>query len=264
VTARALQRVVVRLHHDPAFVAAVYADPDAALQGVDLTAAERRLLVRPDRRSWGVDPARRDRVFEAIRREYPVTCALAETAVGRPPLLGFFSSLDFHGAIQRRESVTPAFGTWIAAAARGGRLGRKPTAEAAVLEHACVSARRGRPVPSGDRWLLSPRVRIVDVATGTLDLYRVVFASLRGTSTVPRERPRLGRAVEPVVVERTPADDVTLGGLPVALATLLRRATAPVATAVLVEAAGELGVEPGEEEAVLESLVADRLLVRTL
>ncbi len=51
-----LQRVVVRMLHDPELVDRVYADPDAALADVDLTADERSWLVAPDRRSWATDP----------------------------------------------------------------------------------------------------------------------------------------------------------------------------------------------------------------
>jgi len=263
VSARALQRVVVRMHHDPALVAAVYADAGAALEALDLTPAERDLLTVPDRRAWGVDPARRDRVFEAVRREYPVTCALAQISVGaRGPLLGFFSSPEFHRAVQSRRAITPAFGAWIEGSARAGRFGKKPTAEVARLESATVEVRRAVDVPPGERWVRAPWIRVVDASPGALELYQAVFASLRASSTVPSSLPRVGRGVTRVVVERNAAHEVVLGSVSAPLAGLLRRAEAPVAASLLHDAARELGAEPGDEPTILASLHADRLLVR--
>src|SRR5688572_15009131 len=71
-----LQRVVVRLLFDPEFVERVYADPDRALQGLDLSADERRLVVAPDRRAYGTDATRRNRALTELVREFPAASAV--------------------------------------------------------------------------------------------------------------------------------------------------------------------------------------------
>ncbi len=48
-TQQATQRLLVRMLCDPSFVARVYDDPDGALAGEALTAAERRMLGAVDR-----------------------------------------------------------------------------------------------------------------------------------------------------------------------------------------------------------------------
>ena len=57
-----LQRVVVRMLYDPAFVAQIFADATTALRDEDLTDQERRWLVEVDRRAYAVDPLRRTRI----------------------------------------------------------------------------------------------------------------------------------------------------------------------------------------------------------
>ncbi len=262
-TAAALQRVVVRMHHDPAFVDAVLRDPEAALAGVDVTAAERTMLAVPDRRAWGVDPARRGRVLEALRREYRVASALAESVAGtRGPLLGFFGSPAFHGAVQSRSLLAAAFGDWLVGEASAGRFGKRPTAETARLERAAVDVRRApAAVEPGDGLVQAPWARVVLVREGTLDRYEAVFAALRAGGRVPARLRRLGGGEEWVVVERNPLGEVTFGGFPPALAALWSLAADGSSVEGLVAGARALGAEPGEAAGVVASLVEDRLLV---
>jgi hypothetical protein len=63
-----------------------------------------------------------------------------------------------------------------------------------------------------------------------------------------------------VIVQRTPGGDITLGLLPAALADLLGRAEAPVPRRELLSRALELGAEPGENESIVDSMLADGLI----
>ncbi|MCW5893357.1 MAG: hypothetical protein KIT14_22820 [bacterium] len=95
----ALQRVTVRLLHDPAFVAALYADPERALAGTDLEARERTWLLATPRAAWGTDRARPARVLAALRDEYPVATALAPARAA-----AFFRPPAFHDVRCRRAA----------------------------------------------------------------------------------------------------------------------------------------------------------------
>ncbi len=102
----ALQRVVVRMLFDPPFIARVYADPERALTGVDLSPAERRWLVTPDRRAYGVDVYRRSRALAELLREFPVSAALIIRAgLGIARLDPYFSTAGFHA---RFRSAAPS------------------------------------------------------------------------------------------------------------------------------------------------------------
>lgn len=126
----ALQRVVVRLLHDPSLVTRVF-DGGAV---PELSADELRMLRAVDRRAFGVDPLRPARVLQALLEEMPVASAVA--ARGRPAsrLLSFFQSPEFHGAVMRGEALWSAYAAWLAPLA--GPFG--------LLEAAIARARRWR------------------------------------------------------------------------------------------------------------------------
>src|SRR5262249_43492594 len=86
----ALRRVMVRMLHDPAFTAAVYADPAHALAGVDLTTLERRWLAEAPPAAWRTDPERPARVLAALLDEFPGAAGRAPARVAR-----FFTSEHF-------------------------------------------------------------------------------------------------------------------------------------------------------------------------
>ncbi len=258
-TALALQRVVLRMHHDPALVAAVYADPEAALSGEELTAAERAMLVAPDPRAWGTDPARRDRVLEALRKELPASCAVAELAAGRQALMRFFQSADFHGCVRRRGVLVHAMAAWLDAEARAGRMGRVRLAAVVAIEAAAARLRRrGRPPlgPVPERLpevlRLAPWVELLQLPAGSVALF--------GAPTGPgRVEPR---AAEWALVERLPGAEaeVAVGVLPGALAALLDAARERQDLAELLAIIRREGVEPPEDEEVLLGLLGDGLL----
>ncbi|MCP4869747.1 MAG: hypothetical protein GY898_13630 [Proteobacteria bacterium] len=183
-SARALQRVAIRMHHDPYLVAAVYDDPDAALADEELTADERAMLIAPDQRAWGTDPARVDRVLEALRRELPVSCAIVELASGsRRALLRFFSDEAFHDCVSNRGVLVFAFADWLQDQGREGRWGRIRLTAVATLEGACARVRRGLP---GDGLT-------VELPDGTIELFAALSAALPtgrvpGLNRLPRLR----------------------------------------------------------------------------
>ena len=110
----ALARVTVRMHFDPAFVAAVHREPTAALAGLPLTAEEREDLLAVDPRAFEVDRLRRTRTLRDLIEEYPTSTTLALAATRRLASLdAFFSGPHFHDEVQRRGSLARAFGAFL-------------------------------------------------------------------------------------------------------------------------------------------------------
>jgi hypothetical protein len=148
----ALQRVVVRLLHDPTLVARVYGGEDLP----ELDAREHGWIRAVDRRAWSVDPYRRGRLLHALVGEYPVAVA----ARGLAGLDLFFADPTFHRCVQERGHLALAFGTWL------GNSGF------ARLEHAIAQARRG----SSGR--LAPGVVPIATPAGTLAAWTSARATL--------------------------------------------------------------------------------------
>lgn len=248
----ALQRVIVRMLYDPAFVAQVYGG--AALPELD--AKSRALLVAVDRRAWGTDPLRRSRTLTALLEEFPVSAALV--GVGR--LDAFFSSPLFHRAIQSRQSLALAFGGWLSPLA--GPLSALETAVAAARREP-----RGRVVPEGSLARASG-VRCVRVPGGTLARHEHVRARLgpRPLEALARPRLELGRLPplkgdEILLLQRDSRGEVGVSLVGEALADLLDFVATPRPREVVLAEARRLGAEPGEEDELVEGLVADGLIV---
>lgn len=111
---RALERVFVRMLFDPAFVASVHDDPLQALDGLDLTDAEIENLVATDRRAWGHDPLRRLRTLRTLVDEFKASSTMLLAATRSVASLdAFFSSIEFHDAIQSRRSLAGAFAEFL-------------------------------------------------------------------------------------------------------------------------------------------------------
>jgi hypothetical protein len=111
---RTLERVYVRMLFDPAFVDAVYADARRALEGLDLEPHERAQLVAVDRRAWGHDPLRRYRTLRTLAEEFKASTTLVLAATrSLGSLDAFFSSVEFHGAVQERGSLALAFAAFL-------------------------------------------------------------------------------------------------------------------------------------------------------
>lgn len=279
-----LQRVAVRMLHDPRFCAAVYADAAAALADTDLSPTERAWLVAPDARRWRADAERPHRVLDALLREFPVACArgvaralraagpAADAATGAAALLGFFADAHFHQAISARGWLFEAFGRWLAAS-------DSATAEAAQLETAVARARRdlegGRWVASNGDAMLRPAPGVVGVVVpeGALQRYQAHLAAL-----VDDGRPLPLAVLDPPVslhtADPTPAagaltgvlvepgaDGPSLGETSMEMAALF----AALALGAPVEswAAGlaKAGAEPHEIKEIIDEWQADGLVI---
>lgn len=274
-SAAALQRVVVRLLHDPSFVARVYAEPERALADLELTADERRWLVTTDRRRFEADPLRPRRVLKALLDEFRVSTALVVHATRRlASLERFFQSPEFHGLVEHRGSLARAFPAYLRSLAPEPRVGA-----VLAVEEGLAAARRGRLPAAAERrfddesgYLLSSHVEPLLVPAGTVAVMQAVEQVLFELSLVPvaalaedgpdlRAVPGLGSDHEAFVAELGADGQARLGGATPALVSLLEAARRPIRGEALRARARELGADPGEDEEIVSGLVADGLLV---
>jgi hypothetical protein len=161
-----LQKLMVRMLFDEDFVEAVYAGPERALAGLDLTDAERGQLLGVDRRAWRHDPLRRRRTLRTLVEEFKIstTIVLAETR-SLASLESFFSSRFFHGSIEERGSMGMAFAEFLLDGYRRGQWKAPQIADVARLEAAIAGCRRalareGNHVASDMPATISDRTRV--------------------------------------------------------------------------------------------------------
>lgn len=266
-SAAILQRVIVRMLHDPELRAAVYADPDGALGDLPLDASERRALVAPDPRAWGIDEHRADRVLAALLEEHPVAAlTLLEEGVPLPRLHRFFQGRFFHDAIMARRSLAPAFAEHL------GTLASSPRARAMVaLEGAIASLRRSdlgaAEIPAG-RFVRAPHLHPIALPSGTLAAWEKARKAIGDTSAaalvVRARRPKIApvdpRTTEWVLLDRQ-GDDTLAGYIGEALGRLLIAAEHPVSSDRLVDHALNEGASHAEALEILEDLVGEGLLL---
>lgn len=247
-----LQRVMVRMLHDPQLVAAVYRSPATALAGLDLSEVERGWLLSVDRRAWATDPLRPDRLLTGLIEEFPVSSLLLVQQRGVPGLRAFFAAPPFHRCVQERGSLADAFGAWLEQQGIG----------AAPLERAAARLRRPQAPPAGVGLVLAPTVGLVVLPEGMVEVYSALLQSLgqervaavlaaRGHARLPRK----GREV--AMVSHAGSVEV----LPDALAAVLSEAQRPQPRERLLTLIRRQGVAPNEDVEILDGLVADGLLV---
>jgi len=240
-----LRRVMIRMLHDPDLVASIYADPQRALAGEEISEAELGWLLATPRAAWGTDPDRPGRVLAALLEEFPVTALLARERVAT-----FFASSHFHGAVQGRGSLALALGEHL------GRASDPLAATLARLETAIARVRRAprRAPPSAPAHLrLAPHAALLTSPHGTL----AAFGALRQR----REPPALAAGEEEILVLRHPSTgEVTAEECPEGVAAIVRAAERPVPRERLAAIAREQGADPGEETAILDGLVRDGIL----
>ncbi len=153
---RTLERVYVRMLFDPALVDAVYADADAALAGLDLAPHERAQLTAVDRRAWAHDPLRRYRTLRTLAEEYKASTTLALAATrSLASLDAFFSSAEFHRAVQERGSLALAFADYLARLAVERFPDAPHVADVVALERMLARCRRELEVAGEAEPLLS-------------------------------------------------------------------------------------------------------------
>jgi hypothetical protein len=267
---QALQRVLVRLLYDPVFAEAVALAPDSALADVPLSQAERGWLAAADPRPFRLDPLRRTRTLRALLDEYPAALALALAAPTRLDVDAFFSSPEFHTAIQDRHALAPRFGAWLAAAAG------PHSALSAIADLEAALARLRRPeleaAPrSRDALALSPQAALLTAPRGTSALYgelRQLLAPLAPSPVdalylTPLDLGRVPWAppgdLEALLIERRTDDSFDISELPDALAALL--AATPAPREALTALARAHGAEPPEDGEIIDDLLAEGLLV---
>lgn len=278
----ALQRVVVRMLHDEAFVRAVYADVEGATRDCDLTPTERTWLLRPDPRAYGVDPLRRSRALTGLIEEYPGACARWVRGHGRAEattaLDAFFSSSAFHSCVQGGASMAESFGTWLRAHAWSRAIEALPALVA--LEQCIVRSRRRRvfAVAGGPsttevqraRLVLTPGVSVHEAPLGLAHWYGRTLAALRAHAGGLVEGVLDPHAVLPPLevagedeglIVQGHAEEVRLEAASLELARVLGLCSAPIDFDDFVERAAAHGATRDDCIAIATSFGEDGLLL---
>lgn len=273
----ALQRVAMRMLWDPEFVERVYATPGVALAGDELEPDEITWLTKPDRRAWATDPQRRARTLHGLLEEFPGAGALAARhEKGLASLDRFFSSTTFHACIRDGASLALAFGTYLARELSGATGDARIRALASV-ESGIAALRRAAPAPPPppDRVSLRPSARVLDAPEGSAALLAeiarrlaatpggpvaAIAAGARGLDGLPALAP--DHPIAPLLALLDAAGAVSLEELSPALAAVLRFAEPGATPDDLAAIARRHGADPGEDHEIVDSLIADGLLVR--
>lgn len=135
----AVQRALVRMLYDPAFAHAVERGPGTT----DLDEETRRAVAAVDPRALRADPLRRLRTLGTLAEEFRIgtALALAETR-SRAFLESFYAGPEFHRSVEERTPLALAYGAFLAAACRDGRLREARTPAVVHLETMQARARR--------------------------------------------------------------------------------------------------------------------------
>ena len=254
---RTIQRAIVRMLYDPAYLAAVYGPRPVP----GLPEPERALLRRVDPRAFATDKFRRARALQAIVDEFPASAA----ALGLVAVERFLDTREFLACLTGREAMGLAFATWLSDQAAG--VGR--------IEAAMARLRRPPaepPAGAADALVCAPRLAPLTVPAGTLEWYEATIAelgasplaSLAGRSPrpgLPRRSPvrSRDRGEEHLLLEAQTDGGMSLGTASEALVRLLRFAGRPRTRAALEAEAAARGA--GEEAAsVIDGLLAEGLL----
>lgn len=248
---RRVQAALVCMHLDPAYAAAVRGPGPLP----ELRERERALLRDVDPRALATDRYRRARAVHTLVEEYPVSAAL----LGIPAVDGFFSTPAFRACVFDHGSMALSFGTWLAD--RAGGPGR--------IEAAAARARRPAP-PAGAGLACNPRIVPLWAPAGTLEFHQRLrarlgadpVAALANAAGPARDRPPRSSRREPLLVEASPAGEVSLGTASEGLVRLLLFAQTPRPRADLIAEAVRLGADsPSEADSMLSGLLGDDLLI---
>jgi hypothetical protein len=281
VSALMLQRVVVRMLFDAGFRDRVYADPEAALRDVPLTAAERQWVVTPPPQAYGTDPYRQSRALSGLLEEYPVAGALAvRCPQGVARLQRFFASAAFHACVQQRGSMAEAFGSYLQSAAFAED---QTVARMALVEAGGVQVRRAPhsapaaagPYAEDTRLCIAPWVVLLAVPPTTLSRYSQVLQRLRRHGPVlldavldttyrlpPGPRVQDAASAWILVVRDAAGNGFSLEEASPELGALLAAAHPASSFGALCALAVRLGADLQEAVDILEGLVTDQLLIR--
>jgi hypothetical protein len=196
-----LQRVVVRMLFDPAFVRQMYDDTAAALSGLEVDSSLVEQLLRNDRRLWNADRLRRTRSLKILLEEFKVSSTLALAECGRLSFLdAFFGSRPFHEAVQKRRYMALAYSAYLEEALSNGTLRSLHLQATLALESAMARSRRslreanrGRdaslapvaPGQPGKRWVVQPGVASHFAPLGTIAVVQRIEKYLFEVAQVP-------------------------------------------------------------------------------
>lgn len=285
----AMQRVVVRMLFDPVFVEQVYANPDAALAGLELDNGLVEQLLTNDRRLWNADRMRRRRALHILIEEFKVASTLAMHEGRSLSLLdAFFSSAPFHQAVQLRGYMAIAYVAYLESLLQAGTLSSPHLVAALRLEAAMARSRRllrdalrgVDPVAErararkGSQWLCQPGVLGVFVPSGTIALVQHIETYLFEVSQVPAltlcdDAPRPDPL--PALDESTPeayllepqmGGKVELSGVPAEFIHGVQVCEEPRSGVELVSALGQRGIAPQDATDYAEQLLEGGVLRR--
>lgn len=183
----ALQNALVVALHDAGFVDAMHGDAEATLAPLGLDAGERAQLLAVDRRAFRTDALRARRLLRTLAEEFKAstTLALAETR-SLAFAEAFFASRLFRAAVAERRSLAPAFGEYLAEAARTGRLRAPQLAEIVRLELTCARCRRDRDRAPSAGLALAPGVAAARFEAGTLECVQAMEQYLFEVGLMPQ------------------------------------------------------------------------------
>jgi hypothetical protein len=280
---RTLERLFVRLLFDPAFADALHADPDATLAGLDVAPNEREQLLAVDRRAWRHDPLRRLRSLRTLFDEFKAstTLALAETR-SLAALDAFFSSREFHDAVQHRGSMALSFSDYLGRLAKERRFTQPSFADVLGLESMLARCRReiaaaeapSAPVPlaAGARLGLAPGHAVGHFDANVVEVVNAVERYLFEVGLMPAvalcdDAPRLvglppSAGVSAYLLALPSSSAVSLMPVDDDYGRLLTQFDGGAATVedVIARATGA-GVPAEDLPGMLESLVDERVLV---
>lgn len=196
-----MQRVVIRMLFDPEFVTQVYEHTEQALAGLQLSPELIQQLLCNDRRLWHADRLRRSRALKILIDEFKVSTTLALHQTRKLAFLdAFFSSVQFHRAVQWRGYMAIAFVHYLQDAARSGLLASPHFQAALKLEAAMATSRRVlRDVRRGQDhalikrspgtpqrfWHTMPGINALLMPAGSMDLIQHIEKYLFAVSQIP-------------------------------------------------------------------------------
>jgi hypothetical protein len=268
-SARALQRVAVRMLYDEPFLERVYQDVFAATASCDLSADERSWLTAPDRRAWKVDPLRRSRSLAALVEEFAVSVALLvrTTRDATVRLDSFFSSATFHDGMQRGDSLAQIFADWFADQTIYRDVVRLEAALARVrrvYESGHAAPNDSAEVSPESTVVLAPGIEILELASGTAEGFSAALAVLR---TRPVAEAALDHSLDFPMPQPGPTrvgllvdgrgPDPRLESLSVELARVLLAAREPIAVVDFSVLAAEHGADAEDCLGLLASFAED-------
>ena len=268
-----LQRALIVALHDPAFCAAMRADPPAALEPFDLSDAERDQLVAVDPRAFGIDRLRRRRVLKAIVEELRGSLAIA-LAEARTFAFAeeFFSSPRFRAAVIEDRPLVLALADHVGDALAAGALTSPHLPGVLAIERAQAEARRDRDRAPPPGLSLAPGVRLVAADSAALAALQAAEHHLFELSLLPHialcdDRP--GLALPPREDARplhlavhASGGEVALAELPEPLHRSLRAlagaaARGPVGRADMPSVLAAVGLRVADTDRLVDDVLAD-------